>query len=148
MWMCKITAAEATANFISFRLHSIKWCVRGLSKSNAKETKNFATPYQHLFLLTIRLTDPSPFPLWLGLQEASNTILYFIIIISGFPGALVLKNLPANAGDLRHMGLILGSEDSLEDSVVTHFSIFFWRIPWTGEPGGLQSIGFQRIGLN
>ena len=40
----------------------------------------------------------------------------------------------------------LGQEDPLEKGMVTHFSILAWRIPWTGEPGGLQSTGSQRIG--
>ena len=37
----------------------------------------------------------------------------------------------------------LGWEDSLEKGMVTHSSIFAWRIPWTEEPGGLQPIEFQ-----
>ena len=37
----------------------------------------------------------------------------------------------------------LGQEDPLEKGKVTHFSILAWRIPWTEEPGGLQSMGSQ-----
>ena len=37
-------------------------------------------------------------------------------------------------------------EDSLEEGMATHSSILAWRIPWTEEPGGLQSIGLQRAG--
>ena len=40
----------------------------------------------------------------------------------------------------------LGREDSLEKGLATHSSIFAWRIPWTEEPGGLQSMGLQRGG--
>ena len=40
----------------------------------------------------------------------------------------------------------LGWEDPLEEGMVTHSSILAWRIPWTEEPGGLQSIRSQRIG--
>ena len=40
----------------------------------------------------------------------------------------------------------LGREDPLEKGMVTHSSILAWRIPWTEEPGGLQSVGLQRIG--
>ena len=40
----------------------------------------------------------------------------------------------------------LGWEDSLEKGKVTHSSILAWRIPWTEEPGGLQSMGSQRAG--
>ena len=59
--------------------------------------------------------------------------------------ALVVKNLPANAGDLRDSGLIPGWEDLLEKGMATHSSILAWRIPWTEEPGGLQSMGSQRV---
>ena len=62
--------------------------------------------------------------------------------------ALVVKNPPANAGDIRDMGLILGQEDPLGKGMVTHSSILAWRIPWTEEPGGLQSMGLQRVGCN
>ena len=39
----------------------------------------------------------------------------------------------------------LGWEDPLEEGVATHSSILAWRIPWTEEPGGLQSMGLQRV---
>ena len=38
----------------------------------------------------------------------------------------------------------LGLEDPLEEGMAMHCSILAWRIPWTGEPGGLQSVGFQK----
>ena len=40
----------------------------------------------------------------------------------------------------------LGQEDPLEKGMATHSSILAWRIPWTEEPGGLQSMGLQRVG--
>ena len=40
----------------------------------------------------------------------------------------------------------LGWEDTLEEGMATHSSILAWRIPWTEEPGGLQSTGSQRVG--
>ena len=40
----------------------------------------------------------------------------------------------------------LGGEDPLEKGMATHSSILAWRIPWTEEPGGLQSMGSQRGG--
>ena len=39
----------------------------------------------------------------------------------------------------------LGQEDPLEKEMATHSSILAWRIPWTGEPDGLQSMGSQRV---
>ena len=59
--------------------------------------------------------------------------------------ALVVKNLPANAGDIRDMGCILGWEDPLEETMATHSSILAWRIPWTEEPSGLQAIRSQEV---
>ena len=40
----------------------------------------------------------------------------------------------------------LGWEDPLEEGMATHSSILAWRIPWTGKPGGLQSMRLQRVG--
>ena len=57
----------------------------------------------------------------------------------------MVKNLPANAGDKRDMGSIPGSGRSPGGRMATHSSILAWRIPWTEEPGGLQSMGSQRV---
>ena len=61
---------------------------------------------------------------------------------------IVEKNPPANAGDIRDAGLIPGSEDPLEEGMATHSSTLAWRIPWTEKPGGLRSIGSQRVRHN
>ena len=50
--------------------------------------------------------------------------------------ALVVKNPPANTGDLRDVGLILGQEDPLEEGMAAHSSILAWEIPWTEGPCG------------
>ena len=63
----------------------------------------------------------------------------------GFPGGSVVKNSPSNAGDSRDVGLIPGLERFLEKEMATHSSILAWKFPWTEEPGGLQSIGSQRV---
>ena len=42
----------------------------------------------------------------------------------------------------------LGQEDPLEENMATHSSILAWRIPWTGEPGRLQSIEWQRLDMS
>ena len=44
------------------------------------------------------------------------------------------------------LGNALGQEEPLEEVMATHSSILAWRIPWTEEPGGLQSMGSQRVG--
>ena len=46
----------------------------------------------------------------------------------------------------RDRGSTLGREDPLEEDMATHSSILVWKIPGTEEPGGLQSMGSQRIG--
>ena len=46
----------------------------------------------------------------------------------------------------RKIGSIPGWEDPLEEGMITYSSILAWRIPWTEEPGGLQSVGSQRVG--
>ena len=61
----------------------------------------------------------------------------------GFPGGSDSKESACNAGDL---DLIPGLEDPLEEGVATHSSILAWRIPRTEKPGGLQSMGSQRVG--
>ena len=61
----------------------------------------------------------------------------------GFPGDSAGTEYACNAGDL---GLIPGLGRSKE--MVTHSSILAWRIPWTEEPGGLQSTGSQRVRHN
>ena len=58
---------------------------------------------------------------------------------------LLAKNLPAKAGDAGDVSSIPGSGRSLEGGMATHFSILAWRIPWAEEPGGLQSMGSQRV---
>ena len=53
----------------------------------------------------------------------------------------MVKNLPANAGDIEMRVQSLSRKDPLEEGMATHSSILAWRIPWTGELGRLQSIG-------
>ena len=59
--------------------------------------------------------------------------------------APVVKNPPANAGDVKRCVLSLGRDEPFEKSKTPHSSILAWRIPCTEEPGGLQSIGLQRV---
>ena len=57
----------------------------------------------------------------------------------------LVKNLPAMWGTQVQS---LGLEDPLQKGMATYSSIFAWRIPWTEEPGGLQSMGSQRVGYD
>ena len=60
--------------------------------------------------------------------------------------ALMVKNLPDNAGDIETWVGSPGREDPLEKGMATHSSILAWRIPWTEEPGELQFMGSERVG--
>ena len=61
----------------------------------------------------------------------------------GLPGDIVVKNLPAvQEGRVRS----LDWEDLLEKEMATHSSTLAWKIPWSEEPGRLQSMGSQRVG--
>ena len=61
----------------------------------------------------------------------------------GFLNGSVVKNPPAMQENCIQLQ---GQEDPLEKGMATHSSILAWRIPWTEEPGGLQSMGSQRVG--
>ena len=75
-----------------------------------------------------------PFNLYL-----MNTLSFYSLV------AQRLKHLPAMWETLVQS---LGQEDPLEKESATLSSVLAWRIPWTGEPGGLQSTGSQRVGHN
>ena len=62
--------------------------------------------------------------------------------------ALVVKNPPAKAGDVRDGVQSLGREEPLQEEVATHSNILTWKIPWTEEPGRLQSVRLQRVRFN
>ena len=65
--------------------------------------------------------------------------------IRSFPSGLAVKILPAKQ-EMQEMRVqSLGQENPLEESMATHCSILAWKIPWTEESGGLQSIGLQRV---
>ena len=64
--------------------------------------------------------------------------------LKGFPGGLVVKNSPAMQEPHETRVQSLGREDILEKGMATLSSFLAWRIPWTKEPGGLQSLGSQK----
>ena len=78
----------------------------------------------------------------------SSTVCCPPRLIEASQVVLVVKNLPANARGVRDTGLIPGREDPLEEGMATHSSIPVWRILWTEEPGGLQSVGLHRVGCD
>ena len=66
-------------------------------------------------------------------------------VIRGFLDGLAVKNPPAMQETQEMWVRYIGWEDPLEEEITTHSSILAWRIPWTKEPGGLQSIGSQSV---
>ena len=67
----------------------------------------------------------------------------------GFLGGAMIKTLPATVGDTGETQILsLGREVPLEMEMATLSSILAWKIPWAEEPGGLQSMGLQRVGHN
>ena len=64
----------------------------------------------------------------------------------GVPGSTVAKNPPERQQMQETWFPSLGREDPLEKEMATHSSILAWNIPWRGEPGGLESVGSQRVG--
>ena len=81
-------------------------------------------------------------------------MLYNIVLVSavrqrestvGLPWWLNREEAACNAGNTGSSGLTLGQEDPQEEGMATHSSILAWRIPWTEQPGGLQSMGSQRV---
>ena len=59
----------------------------------------------------------------------------------------MVRNPTANAEDIRDVGAIPGLGRSPGEGMATHSSILAWRIPWTEEPGGLQSIGHKEFDM-
>ena len=58
----------------------------------------------------------------------------------------MVRNLPTMQETQAMWAQSLGWEDPLEKGMATHSSIHAWKIPWTEDPGGLQSMGSQRVG--
>ena len=108
-----------------------KICKGPLYQSNAVDSESpdpFKMTSHIIFCKTIQdREDP--------MQESSQVML-------------VVKNPPANAGDIKMRVQSLGWEDPLEEGTAIHSNILAWRIPSTEEPDGLQSTGLQRVGHN
>jgi len=67
------------------------------------------------------------------------------VLIRASQVALVVKNLHANAGDIRDSGSIPGRRDSLDKGIATHAGVLAWGFPWTEEPEVLQLMKSQKV---
>ena len=81
-----------------------------------------------------------------GMQPCLQDIWWSVYRHPEFPGGTSGKEPPVNAGDVRDTGSMSGRKDPLEEGMATQWSTLVWRIPWTEEPGGLQSMESQRVG--
>ena len=100
-----------------------------------------------LAITDVSFSEPLQLPTALTTSTASYLckFIFYIIKVEGFPGGSDGKESTFNARDL---DLIPGLGRSLEKGVAIHSSILAWRIPWTEEPGRLQSMVFQRVGYD
>ena len=92
-----------------------------------------------------QLVQNNPFSLCACQQLKLRTFKFMCVVGRGFPGVSVVKNPPANTGDV---GSVPGLERSPGEGNGNHSSILAWEIPWMEEPGGLQSMGSQRVRHN
>ena len=86
--------------------------------------------------------------LFLVIAKLPEIIIYisYFVFLSVFQRASVVAQMVKNRPAMWETWVqSLGWEDALEKGMATHSSILAWRIPWTGEPGGLQSMGLQRV---
>ena len=78
---------------------------------------------------------------WQTVMKFNSLKLWTILFFSGFPGGReVKKNLPANEGYTGDTGSVTRLRRSPGEEMATHASIPVWKIPWTEEPGELQSM--------
>ena len=81
----------------------------------------------------------------LSQEDQNHLFIALVISQSGFPGSTVGENPPANQ-EKRVQSL--GWDNPLKKEMATNSRIFAWKIPWTEETGGLQSVGSQRSGTS
>ena len=151
-WWCQSSTKESDfPNFLDKGL---------IDRAHQKSSLPSSQPCPHEHSLPFPPGLPTLFPKWSFPYRLLHRLLIlpglpFLNVSSGFlvhsprasQVALVVKNPSANAGDGRDTGLIPALwEDLLEEGTKAHSSILVWRIPWTEEPGGLQSIGLHSVG--
>ena len=79
------------------------------------------------------------------LTQLRDFHFHFTIQEDDLPGGTGGKELACQSSRQKRHRLSLGQEDLLEEGMASHSSILAWKIPWTEEPGGLKSMGLQRV---
>ena len=77
--------------------------------------------------------------------ELVYVLVVYVELVYVFLGGSVVRELPASVGETGIWVQSLSWEDPLEEGMATHSSVLAWRIPWTEEPGELQSTGLPRV---
>ena len=85
---------------------------------------------------------------WNSITSTSFVRIFLKVVPRASQVVLVVKNPPANAGDIRHGFDPWVRKIPLRRGMATHSSILAWEIPWTEELGGLLSVGSQRVRHN
>ena len=78
-------------------------------------------------------------------EPPEKLCILYIVVIHGLPSGSAGKESACNSGATEARVQRLGREDPLEEEMATHSSVLVWEIPRTEEPGGLQSMGSQRV---
>ena len=147
-----ISPSSEHSGLISFRMDWLDLlAVQGTLKSLLQHHSSKASILRHSAFFMVRLSHPHmttrntmAFTIQTFVNRAMS-LLFNMLFRFVMPGGLAqrLKCLPA----MRETWVqSLGQEDPLEKEMATHSSILAWRIPWTEEPGGLQSTGSQKVG--
>ena len=95
--------------------------------------------------VNLRGKDESNSFLWPDFWSHTPSFIQYPSDIRAFQVVPVVKNPPANARDIRDVGLIWGQKELLEEDMAIHASILAWRIPWTEKSGRLQSIALHGV---
>ena len=83
------------------------------------------------------------------IQSLTHSLIYLIFVrYACIRSSLVAQSVKSLSAMWEIWVQSLGQEDPLEKEMATHSSILAWRIPWTEEPGGLQFMWSQRVGLD
>ena len=141
-----ISPSNEYSGLISFRMDWLDLLVvQGTLKSLFQHYSSKASVLQHSAFFIVQLSHPY--------MTTGKTIALIrrtfvgkvMSLLFNMLSAQRLKNLP---GTRETWVWSLGQEDTLEKEMATHSSILAWRIPWTEEPGGLQSTGSQKVRHN
>ena len=135
-------------SFSSVQLLSCVWLCKpkDCSTTGSQASLSIINSQSLLKLMSIKLVMPSNQPSYPlsspslpALNKCLSPCFQFLWVLKGFPGGSAIKNLSV---------MQKTQVQSLEKGMATHSSTRAWRIPWTEEPGGLQSMGLQRVGHN